>query len=166
MKKLISFMSIVAIITMASCSGSSSSENSSEPMVPVTRRVMESESNRTVANLSISGMTCSAGCGGKIQQELRKLAGVKNTELDYADNRPANTVSVEFDPAVISEKEMINCVTGISDGAYGVQKVEIIDFHGLQNRPSAASDAGVSAPDFGRLVYVMNLLQSVTNLVR
>ena len=165
MKKLISFLSIVAIITMASCSGSSSSENSNDPMVPVTRRVMESESNRTVANLSISGMTCSAGCGGKIQQELRKLAGVKNTELDYADNRPANTVSVEFDPTVISEKEMINCVTGISDGAYGVQKVEIIDFHGLQNRPSASSDAGVSAPDFGRLVYVLNLLQSVTNLV-
>ena len=96
MKKLISFMSIVAIITMASCSGSSSSENSNDPMVPVTRRVMESESNRTVANLSISGMTCSAGCGGKIQQELRKLAGVKNTELDYMDNRPENTVSVEF----------------------------------------------------------------------
>ncbi|MEM9051832.1 MAG: heavy metal-associated domain-containing protein, partial [Bacteroidota bacterium] len=36
-----------------------------------------------VANIAIDGMHCEMGCGGRIASELNKLAGVKNTDIDF-----------------------------------------------------------------------------------
>ena len=82
--------------------------------------------NKTEAVLSISGMTCVAGCGGKIQKELQNLNGVVTTSLDFAEDRDVNIVKVEFDPNVVKESDMTNIVNTIADGQYHVVKAEII----------------------------------------
>ena len=82
--------------------------------------------NKTEAILSISGMTCVAGCGGKIQKELQNLNGVVTTSLDIAEDRDVNIVKVEFDPNVVKETDMTNIVNTIADGQYHVVKAEII----------------------------------------
>jgi len=84
--------------------------------------------------MSIGGMMCADGCGGKIQQDLRALPGVISTELEFEENRAENVVKVEFDPAVIDEKKLIDCVQSISDGKYMVSQVEVLHYHGLQNK--------------------------------
>ena len=82
--------------------------------------------NKTEAVLSITGMTCVAGCGGKIQKELQNLNGVVTTSLDFAEDRDVNIVKVEFDPNVVKESDMTNIVNTIADGQYHVVKAEII----------------------------------------
>lgn len=165
MKRVLPFFFLSAMIVMVSCSGSAT-QDSAAANVPVTHREMDSETYKTVANLSISGMTCSAGCGGKIQQELKALTGVKGTTLDFADQRAENVVAVEYDPKMITEQEMIKCVNAIADGAYAVKKVDVIEFKGMQSKSTSnASDAGVTTEYFGKALYILNLFETVTDLI-
>jgi copper chaperone CopZ len=107
-----------------------------KPDTVVTHRDLDSEVIKTVAKMSIGGMMCAEGCGGKIQQDLRALPGVIRTELEFVENSAENTVKVEYDPAVTDEKKLIECVHGIADGKYSVSKVEVLHYHGLQNKSS------------------------------
>jgi periplasmic mercuric ion binding protein len=75
---------------------------------------------KTVAKLSIEGMTCAHGCGGKIQKELEELDGVKATDLDFVEERKVNVVSVEFDAAQLDENKMMGLINGLADGKYKV----------------------------------------------
>src|ERR1700741_5169814 len=101
MKQIILPLALATMI-LSSCGGD---KNPSIETVQVTRTEMNSEVVKTVANLKIEGMTCSGGCGGKIQQELRALKGVKTTDLDYADKRAENIVSVEYNPGQVTEQD-------------------------------------------------------------
>ena len=163
MKKFILPALISAILLNSCSSGESTSANS----VPVIRKEMQSEVVKTVANLSIEGMTCSSGCGGKIQQELRALKGVKTTDLDYADNRPQNVVSVEYNPSEISEQEMIKTVDAIESGDYQVKSVEIMQYKGLQGTGGSSSDADIQSNNgINKVLQLLNLFQSFNNLVQ
>ena len=88
--------------------------------------IVKDGTNNTEAVLSISGMTCAAGCGGKIQKELQGINGVVATSLDFVEDRDVNVVKVEFDPNVVKETDMTNIVNTIADGQYHVVKAEII----------------------------------------
>lgn len=165
MKKLAAFLFVSLSILVISCAGPGSENASPAADVQVTRKSLDSEVIKTVANLSIEGMTCAHGCGGKIQQELRAIDGVKTTDLDYADGREANTVSVEYDPTKISEQELIKCVSSIADGQYVVKTVEILDYKGLQSR-SSASGAGVKSNELDKVFQIIDLVQSISRLVR
>jgi len=112
-----------------------------KPTTIIEHRDLDSEVIKTVAKMSIGGMMCAEGCGGKIQQDLRALPGVVGTELEFTEGAPENTVKVEFDPTVTDEKKLIECVNGIADGKYSVSKVEVLHYHGLQNKASNGGDA-------------------------
>jgi len=112
-----------------------------KPVTLIEHRDLDSEVIKTVAKMSIVGMMCAEGCGGKIQQDLRALPGVVGTELEFTDGAPENTVKVEFDPEVTDEKKLIECVSAIADGKYSVSKVEVLHYHGLQNKASNGSAA-------------------------
>lgn len=165
MKHIAAFFSVLATIIFMSCAGPQSNNAAVPVDVEVSRKTMQSEVVKTVANLSIDGMTCAAGCGGKIQQELRAVNGVKTTDLDFEENRASNVVSVEYDPTKINEQDLIKCVSGIADGMYVVKSVEILDYKGLQTR-SQSSDAGVSTNDFNKVFQLLNLVQSISGFVR
>ncbi|MFM7105694.1 MAG: hypothetical protein ACKOW8_09240, partial [Flavobacteriales bacterium] len=85
MKKAL-FVFLIAVI---SCSDNKNQQNAITE-IPVVHRDMSSEVYKTVAIISIEGMMCETGCGGKIQNELRALNGVKMTELEFEENRQAN----------------------------------------------------------------------------
>lgn len=164
MKKFILPVLISATV-LGSCS---SSETPSTGQVPVTRKEMQSEVVKTVANLSIEGMTCSSGCGGKIQQELRSLKGVKTTDLDFVENRPQNVVTVEYNPKEISEQEMIKTVDAIESGNYEVKSVEILQYTGLQGTGgSSSSNSDINSGNgINKVFQLLNLFQSFNNLVQ
>jgi copper chaperone CopZ len=165
MKKLGLIFVSLAIVSVFSC-GDSSTGSAETSETPVTRRSLNSEVNKTVASLSISGMTCAEGCGGKIQKDLQALKGVLGTDLTFEENKPQNTVLVTFDPAITSEKEMISCVNGIADGAYHVDSVEIIEYKGLQSSGGGGAEGKMTFTEFGRLYQVLNLLQMVSKLAQ
>ena len=165
MKKLLPFFYALLIVSSSSCGGHDHAAEAAAGEAQITRKVLDSEVSKTVANLSISGMTCAAGCGGKIQQELRGLAGVNTTDLDFQENRPENVVTVEFDPEKVNEQGLIECDNKIADGAYHVNKVELIQYRGLQSH-GRSTDAGVSENYIGRAAQVMDLLRSLSHIVQ
>ncbi len=163
MKKIFPLVLLVSVILM-SCGNEGGSSKSDQNDAVITHKEINSEVIKTVANLSISGMTCSAGCGGKIQQDLQALEGVKETKLDYADNRGENVVTVDYNPSEITEQEIIKCVNAIADGKYHVNTAEIVTYKGLQSSGGSKS-TGVSMNDnFGKVFYVFDLLRSISKL--
>ncbi len=57
------------------------------------------------AVIPVKGMTC-VNCAAAIQKDLAKLAGVKNANVNYANEKAV----VEFDPAVIDLKKFISSI--------------------------------------------------------
>lgn len=164
MKKLFIGLFTVSLL-MSGCSDSGHTSAPSGDVV-ITHHEMSSEVNKTVANLSIEGMTCAAGCGGKIQQDLRAMKGVINTTLDFVEERSQNVVSVEFDPSVVQEQDLIKCVAGIADGQYKVVTMDVVTYKGLQSS-GAGNGSGASVTDsFGKVFKVLNLLESVARIIR
>jgi copper chaperone CopZ len=108
-----------------------------KPQTIIVHRDLDSEVIKTVAKMSVGGMMCAEGCGGKIQQDVRALPGVTGTELEFTDGSPENIVKVEYDPAITDEQKLIECVQGIADGKYTVSKVEVLHYHGLQNKAAS-----------------------------
>lgn len=154
------------VILASSCAGPSAESANSASEVKIEHKTMDAAEAKTVAKLDITGMTCAAGCGGKIQQELQALEGVVLTDLDFQEQRASNIVSVQFDPAKISEKEMIQCVGKIADGMYAVKAVEVVDYKKSESTGAAASGAGVQSADYGKVFQLLNLLQSISGLIR
>jgi Cu+-exporting ATPase len=113
MKKL--FFSMLLSVAMFSCADSNSAGN-----VVVEQIQEKGSAAKTVAKLSIEGMTCAHGCGGKIQKELEEMDGVKSTDLDFVDERKVNVVTIDFDAAKIDENKMMSVVNEIADGKYKV----------------------------------------------
>jgi copper chaperone CopZ len=116
MKKKIYFLMGCCMVFMA-CQPS---VQNNKPHLDIKMVSQMADSNYTIADLAIEGMMCAHACGGKVQQELRKIAGVKNTSLDFIEERKVNVVHVQFDPAVVDEQKMITAVNSIVDGKYTV----------------------------------------------
>jgi copper chaperone CopZ len=130
------------LVALSLCIGLVACSESAAPAAPetvITHRDLDSEVNKMVAKMAIEGMMCAEGCGGKIQQDLQALAGVVSTELEFEEQRPENIVKVEYDPAVLSEQQLIQCVQGIADGKYHVKSLEVLHYHGLQSRSNGAA---------------------------
>ena len=109
---------LAVAIGMMACSDASQQNAASNVVV---EQIQEKGAvAKTVAKLSIEGMTCAHGCGGKIQKELEDMDGVKSTNLDFVDERKVNVVSVEFDAASIDENKMMGLVNSLADGKYKV----------------------------------------------
>jgi copper chaperone CopZ len=167
MIKNIAALMLGLVVLASSCAGpSSEANNATSADVKIEHKTMDGAEAKTVAKLDITGMTCAAGCGGKIQQELQALEGVVITDLDFQEQRASNIVSVQFDPAKISEKEMIQCVGKIADGMYAVKAVEVVDYKKSDAAGAAASGAGVQSADYGKIFQLLNLLQSISGLIR
>jgi copper chaperone CopZ len=155
------YFSAALFLLITSCNGGPAA--ASEAQIITTE--LNSEVNKSVAKIHISGMTCKAGCGGKIEQELQALAGIKATETIFEENRPENIVSVEFDPSNIDARRMEQCVEKIMDGKYVVSKIEVINYHGLQSHGSAGADVEGNDLGFSELFKLLNVFQSLGKLL-
>ncbi|MFM7770436.1 MAG: cation transporter, partial [Bacteroidota bacterium] len=83
-------------------------------------------SEKTEIKLAITGMMCAHACGGKIQQDLQALQGVKSTTLDFVEDREQNVITVEIDPTKINLETLISTVNSIADGKYQVASSETV----------------------------------------
>ena len=90
---------------------------------------------KTIAQLEITGMMCEVGCVAKVKKELLAQAGVSNVKIDFEKGREFNFASIEYDPLNCDAKSLSSVVNAIADGKlYGVKSVEVSHF-----APAAAS---------------------------
>jgi copper chaperone CopZ len=160
MKRLIWIFASLLVVFSSCGDGTGSSVEA-----PIVVTELDSEVVKSVAKIHISGMTCKAGCGGKIEKELQALNGVKSTETLFEENRTENIVSVEFDPAALDAKSFEGCVEKIMDGKYVVSKIEVINYKGLQSHGSGGADVSKSASSFSELFKLLNVFQSLGHLL-
>lgn len=123
----------------------------------------------TMADLSIEGMTCAMGCGGTIKSALAKLPGVTGTEVDFTDATKANHVVVTYDPAQVTDADMVKAVQAIHDGQYKVLAVGItkqVLKEGASEAPAGTKEgAQVSASlESVALPSLMALLQRLVRI--
>jgi copper chaperone CopZ len=164
MLRISKVLGVLLAIIIGGCAPSSAPVQSGP--VEVIRVDVAGDSEQTIALLSVTGMTCAHGCGGKIQQELQALKGVITTDLDYSDGRDKNVVSVSYDPSTVTETEFIRCVNAIADGKYQVASVEVRSIHATSGTPGSVSEEnGGFLPDFSLFFRLLDVLNSLSHLV-
>lgn len=108
------FLVLFVLMVLMAC------QNQSSNAIVVDKIQEQGEVAKTSAKLSIDGMTCAHGCGGKIQKELEKLPGVVTTQLDFVEERKVNVVTADFQSDKVSVEKMMEVVNTIADGKYKV----------------------------------------------
>ncbi|HEX7584442.1 MAG TPA: heavy metal translocating P-type ATPase [Prolixibacteraceae bacterium] len=94
--------------------------------------------------LPVTGMTCS-NCARAIDLNVNKLPGVKDAHVDFAGEK----LVMEFDPALITEKEIISSIHRIG---YGVATGKVdLPVTGLQDHTDAMSLEKILAKQNGVL---------------
>ncbi|MBL8011332.1 MAG: heavy-metal-associated domain-containing protein [Flavobacteriales bacterium] len=79
----------------------------------------------TFADLSISGMSCEMMCGGAIKKALAQVQGVSTTEIKFVEGDENDHAIVTYDPAQVSDAQLVEAVQKIHDGQYKVVAVAV-----------------------------------------
>jgi len=120
-------LTLLAVVVYA-CSTNGSDQVSDANGVKVTRSVVQdADEAKCTAKIAVDGMSCSKMCTGAIAGCLKKMEGVKATEIYFDPERKAEDfATIEYDEKKITEKEMIAAIEKLNDGQYKVKSVEII----------------------------------------
>lgn len=125
MKKLV----LAAAIALVCACGSAPVADipaSSQATVRIEKEeVISTGTPMATADLSIGGMTCAMGCGHTIKNAIATLQGVENTEVAFENAEVDNHVIVTFDPAKVSDAQLVKAVQDIKNGLYTVKQVEV-----------------------------------------
>ncbi len=79
-----------------------------------------------IANMAIGGMSCEKMCVGSIKAKLAGMDGVLTTDFPEFDGaQTTNKAVIEFDPAKVTEKEMVTAISSLYDGVYQVHTVSV-----------------------------------------
>jgi len=113
--KIIVLASITALV-MSACSG----EKADRPL-PAIEYTIVADASESKATLEIEGMMCEHGCVASIKQKVSALAGVSAIDIDFEED----LATVSFDPAKISEKEIISEIQRMNDEQYTVTKATV-----------------------------------------
>jgi periplasmic mercuric ion binding protein len=113
--KTIVLSSITALV-MSACGG----EKAERPL-PAVQYITTAEAIESKAVLEIEGMMCEHGCVASIKNKVSALAGVSAVEIDFEEDM----ATVSFDPAKISEKEIITEIQRMNDEQYTVTKATV-----------------------------------------
>lgn len=120
------FALLISITLLAACTGTSPAD---EAAAGVKRSVSEvaisSGTPVTKADLSISGMTCEMMCGGAIKDAMAELPGVVSTEIKFTEIGKESHAVVTYDPAKVSDAEMVKKIEALHEGQYKVLAVGI-----------------------------------------
>lgn len=130
--------------------------------VVVEERVADVE--KTVARIGVEGMMCEIACGGKIRKELSELSGVASASVQFVEGKSVNFALVEFNPDLVSERELIETINGISDGRlYNVSEMVVTRYAPSGDRAHAAGHDGVNmkTPQF----VVPGIIDVLWNLI-
>ncbi len=136
-QKSIAMLTIVLFI--GACAETTDQQATVEDVNVTYTNVAAEGNEKHTATLAIEGMACEMMCGNKIASALNGLDGVRNTEINFEGEGEINSAVVEYDAAVLSEKEMIAAVNALANGHYKVKSVQVTH-HKLADTPAEKND--------------------------
>lgn len=129
---------LATVLLLAACGRSPESGTAASGVKPTVHEVTIAEGTPvTLADLSISGMTCEMMCGGAIKNAMAKLPGVSGTEIKFTEGDTPDHAVVTYDPAQVSDADLVKAVEALHEGQYKVLTVDITK----QVKGTAAGDA-------------------------
>lgn len=165
MRVTILFSAVLAVVLVA-CKGEPDAAMQSNASPAEIVYVNKPGSSRTTATLYIGGMTCEAGCGGKITKELTALNGVVSTDIEFAESREFNMAVVEFDPGIISPEKLAAGVNEIADGKlYHVSKIEVTTYEPSPESSSGESASSGASINLGDIFRFPNLVEILKDFI-
>ena len=124
MNKLTLFFSVFTVISLSLFLSCGNAPYQGEIFFSEITKVGATE--KTIAQLEITGMMCEVGCVAKVKKELLAQTGVSNVKVDFEKGREFNFASIEYDPLNCDAKSLSSVVNAIADGKlYGVKSVEV-----------------------------------------
>jgi copper chaperone CopZ len=143
---------LALIIALAACGQApQQTADTKAAITPTTHEVSISDGTpMTFADLSINGMTCEMMCGGTIKDALAKLPGVSGTEIKFNEGETADHAIVTYDPAQVSDADLVKAVQALHEGQYKVLAVDITKqvrttATGTEEQPKTEVEGQVSA---------------------
>ncbi len=106
MKAFYSLLSLIFILTIASC------KNDTKSTVKDTQQTISAEKGIQNIEVSIEGMTCEIGCAKLIESKISKLEGVTVSKINFEEKIGVFT----FDTSKISSKKIAKNINGIAGG--------------------------------------------------
>ena len=145
----------IALLSAALLFGCGQSTPTAEAVIPGVERVVNevvitSGEPVTLADLSIEGMSCEMMCGGSIKKALAAL-GVTGTVIKMSEVEGPDHALVTYDPAKITDAEMIQAIQKLHDGQYKVLAVTITKE--VKGNSASNSDASAEAEEDQVSVY-------------
>lgn len=89
------------------------------------------------ADMSIDGMSCQMMCANMIKGALDKVPGVTTAEVIFHDGDAIGHAKVTYDPAKVSDAQLVGAVQALADGQYKVSSIAIVKQ--VKSEPSAAT---------------------------
>ena len=127
MNKFTLFFSVLTMISLSLLMNCGGAPYQGEILFSEVAKVGATE--KTIAQLEITGMMCEVGCVAKVKKELLAHAGVSNVKIDFEKGREFNFASIEYDPLNCDARSLSSVVNAIADGKlYGVKSIEVTHF--------------------------------------
>lgn len=171
-------LSIVLVTSLFACSRPAEVATTEKAAIPVgvERTVIDAEITSgtpvTFADLKIDGMTCAQMCGGSIKKALAALPGIASTEIKFGSPDGDHAV-VTYDPAAVTDAQMIEAIQALHEGQYKVLAVSItkqVKVEGSadegENKGSAAVSAEVQAAAATAVAVVPSILDLLSRIAR
>jgi periplasmic mercuric ion binding protein len=106
-----------------------------KPEASYSEEIIQSEENKTIANISIEGMSCAMGCAGLIQKKVAALEGVNEIIVDFE----GQSATIDFDETKITHKEFVSLINTLAEGEYTVTTLHLQRYKNTANATSAAN---------------------------
>jgi copper chaperone CopZ len=93
--------------------------------IPVSETIVEdADINQTLAEVTLTGMSCVHMCGGLIRKNVMAIPGVQEIEFDFSDDREFDIAKIKIDPSV-DVKDIFATIEELNDGQFSIQKCDL-----------------------------------------
>jgi len=113
------FLLFVLVGTLLACSSDKVSH------IEITETVIDNtEMNKTVAEISLEGMSCVHMCGGLIKKNVLAIPGVTNVEFDFDEDRAIDVAKLSVDKNV-DLKTVFAKIESLNEGQFTIEKCDV-----------------------------------------
>jgi copper chaperone CopZ len=88
------------------------------------KEVVKVDPNKTMT-ADVVGMTCEMGCGGSIRTKLKATGAVSRVQFDFVEGRKEQGMTVYFDEAKITQKQMMDILQTMNEQQFTLANVAI-----------------------------------------
>lgn len=88
------------------------------------KEVVKVDPNKTMT-ADVVGMTCEMGCGGSIRTKLKATGAVSRVQFDFVEGRKEQGMTVYFDEAKITQKQMIDILQTMNEQQFTLANVAV-----------------------------------------